>query len=1063
MKITRRLRFACCFMQTLLCFAGAAKGQTETATISGIVTDSSGGVVPEADVKIQSVDRGIVQSVKTGNAGLYIFASLPPGQYQITVQKPGFKQVDFLGLIVNVQDHVEQNFRLEVGSVAESVTVEANGVNINTTDATVSTVVDRQFAENLPLNGRSFQTLIQLTPGVVLTSSNYADNGQFSVNGQRASSNYWTVDGVSANIGIGASSTAYPGNGLGGALGSFSALGGTNSLVSVDALQEFRIQTSTYAPEYGRTPGGQISIVTRSGANQFHGTVFDYLRNDVFDAGDWFNGYTNNPPLAKAKERQNDFGGTFSGPIIKDRTFFFFSYEGLRLQQPQTTLTQVPDLTARQTASVALQPFLNAFPLDPNQPDLGSGIAQFNATYSNPASLDAYNLRVDHTLSSKLNLFGRYDYSPSSTVIRGNGGALSTTSPTEITTQTLTVGTTWQFSSHGANDFRFNYSRVSASAHSDLDNFGGATPLASLPFPSGFTTRNGLLLFDIFSLQNGFLEAGKVVHNVQRQLNFVDGITEQKGSHSLKFGIDYRHLSPIFDPLSYEQAALFLDVASAQTGSLFRSIVVSNTDATLLFQNLGLYAQDTWRVRPNLTITYGLRWDIDFVPSTLSGPHLPAVTGFNLNDLSQLNLAPSGVSPYKTTYGNVAPRFGLAYQVGQSRNWESVLRGGLGLFYDLATSQVGTQIGTNHFPFGGLASLPGGIFPLDSATAAPPPVVPPGPGSNTTLYAFDPHLQLPYTLEWNVAFEQGLGNQQTISASYVGAAGRRLLLTADVSAPNENISQAQLLSNGNTSNYNALQIQYQRRLSNGLQALASYVWSHSIDTGSAGSDAVVSNVFVPAGSANSNRGPSDFDVRNAFTAGLTYDVPTPRENRFTRAAFGGWSIETVVQARTAPPVDISDVNFSQLNNGFFADIRPDLVAGQAIYLTGPQFPGGRAFNPAAFTDPPVDPTTGNPLRQGNVPRNSARGFGAAQWDLAIHRNFPIGESIHLQFRAELFNVMNHPNFGLPSGQFGQDGFGLSSQMLGQSLNSGNLGGGALSPLYQIGGPRSIQLALKLMF
>src|SRR4029077_8493531 len=228
-------------------------------------------------------------------------------------------------IVLNVQDALAINFTLPIGAASEVVTVVGGAPLINTQDGGVSTVVDRQFAEQLPLNGRSFQTLIELTPGVVPTASNFHDNGQFSVNGQRASSNYWAVDGVSANIGIGASSTAYPGNGLSGALGSFSAMGGTNSLVSVDALQEFRIQTSTYAPEFGRTPGGQISIVTRSGTNQFHGTAFDYLRNDVLDASDWFNGYINTPPLPKAKERQNDFGGTLSGPIVKDRMFFFFS------------------------------------------------------------------------------------------------------------------------------------------------------------------------------------------------------------------------------------------------------------------------------------------------------------------------------------------------------------------------------------------------------------------------------------------------------------------------------------------------------------------------------------------------------------------------------------------------------------------------------------------------------------------------------------------------------------------------------------------------------------------
>src|SRR5882762_6202282 len=306
MTLPRFLRIVGVSLFILSWFACGLVGQTETATVSGLVTDSTAAAVSGAEVRLQSVERGTMTTTATNDAGIYVFPSVRPGQYQISVQKQGFRQIDLLGLIVNVQDHIEQNFRLQIGSVAESVTVNANDLKINTTDATVSTVVDRQFAENLPLNGRSFQTLIQLTPGVVLTVVNNDDTGQFSVNGQRASSNYWMVDGVSANIGVSAFATA--GNGLGGTLGSYSVFGGTNSLVSVDALQEFRIQTSTFAPEFGRTPGAQISILTRSGANQFHGTAFDYLRNDLFDANDWFAG---SKGLPKPRERQNDFGGVF--------------------------------------------------------------------------------------------------------------------------------------------------------------------------------------------------------------------------------------------------------------------------------------------------------------------------------------------------------------------------------------------------------------------------------------------------------------------------------------------------------------------------------------------------------------------------------------------------------------------------------------------------------------------------------------------------------------------------------------------------------------------------------
>jgi hypothetical protein len=1040
--------------------AGAALAQSPTGTISGLILDPEGKSIPGADVLVQNELTGVQYITITNGEGLYILSNLPPGPYRLQVSKIGFKALIKPDIILNVQDALAINFTLPVGAASEVVTVVGGAPLIETQDAGISTVVDRQFADKLPLNGRSFQTLIELTPGVVPTASNFHDNGQFSVNGQRASSNYWAVDGVSANIGIGASPTAYPGNGLAGALGSFSAMGGTNSLVSVDALQEFRIQTSTYAPEFGRTPGGQISIVTRSGVNQFHGTAFDYFRNDKLDANDWF---ANANGLEKPQEHQNDFGGTFSGPIRKEKTFFFFSYEGLRLRLPQVSQTTVPDTAARQSAVAALQPYLNAFPVPNGTDDPSTGIAEFNASYSNRSSLDAYSLRIDDNLSQKFTLFGRYNYSPSSLVVRGNGGALSIQSPTDITTQTMTTGVTWQTTPRSANDFRVNYSHVSASGRSFLDTFGGAIPLGALPFPSGFTERNGLLLFDILNLRAPFLEVGQVVRNVQRQVNIVDSFSLQKGAHSLKFGVDYRRLSPVFDPLEYEQAALFRTVSAAGSGTLFRSIIVANSTATLLFRNLGLYAQDTWRVRPRFTLTYGLRWDFDFAPNTESGLKLPAVLGFNLNDFSGLRLAPNGTPPYNNSYKNFAPRVGAAFQLRQNQNWETVLRSGFGVFYDLASSEFGNQIGTNHYPFGTLGFNSGGTFPLDATTAAPPQIVPPGPTSATTLYAFDPHLKLPYTLEWNVAFEQGLGGGQAVSVSYVGARGRRLLFTADVSSAGPNFAQAQLVSNGGTSDYNALQLQFQRRLSAGLQVLSSYTWAHSIDTGSAGSNAVLSNAFVPASAAGFNRSSSDFDVRHAFTAGVTYDVPAPKSSRILRLFFDRWSVENVVLLRSSLPVDLTDVNFSELNNGFLANVRPDFIAGQPLYLSGGQFPGGKAFNPAAFVDPPVDPATGNPARQGTAARNLLRGFSAAQWDLGVHRDFLLREPVRLQFRAEFFNVLNHPNFGPPSGAFGEGGFGLSSQMLGASLDSGNLGGGSLSSLYQIGGPRSIQLALKLIF
>jgi len=1078
----------CWLLMSLPSFA-----QMETATLSGTVMDRSGAVVADAQVQVTNSDTSVTASTITNNSGIYVIPSLKPGRYRIAVSKIGFKQVVVTDVILNVQDVVSRNFNLDVGAISESITVTADQLNVNTTDATVSTVVDRQFAENLPLNSRSFQTLIQLTPGVVVVPTNIVDAGQFSVDGQRATSNYWMVDGASANIGV--SSGAVPGNGFGGTLGSFSALGGTNSLVSVDAMQEFRIQTSTYAPEFGRTPGAQISIVTRSGTKEFHGTVFDFLRNDVLDANNWFNGYTNNPPLPKAEERQNDFGGTFSGPIHGDRTFFFFSYEGLRLRLPQTALTTVPDASftpggttnSRQNAVAAMQPFLNAFPLpnrnspeifvpcdpsnDPTCPPSGqkaTGSAAFNAAYSNAATLDAYSIRIDRTVTKALSVFGRYNNSPSQILGRNAAGfeALSVVTPARINTQTLTIGATWMASSTIASDLRFNYSRVNGSSNSYLDSFGGAVPLSTLPFPASFTENNAALSLNLFALTGSELLVGANADNLQRQFNVIDNLSVQKGSHSLKFGIDFRRLSPQTTPAQYSQVAFFLDMGSAETGSPFSAYVSSATGPTLLFRNLGVFAQDTWRARPRITVTYGLRWDLDFSPSSLAGPKMPAVTGYNLNDLSHLAIAPIGTPPFRTTYGNVAPRLGLAYEVNQAQAWQTVIRGGLGVFYDLVSSETGGIISGLAPPFGAFNSLTGSTFPFSSAERIPPTI--PTSASLSFPVAYNPSLRLPYTLEWNVAYEQALGRQQqTISASYVGAVGSRLLQTTAVVSPptNPNILSGSFIDNTATSDYNALQIQFQRRLSQGAQGLVSYTWSHSIDTGSAGSAQLSSNAGIGANS-NANRGPSDFDIRHALSAGLTYSIPELKGHLLARSIFGGWSLQSIIQARSAPPVDVFDANFfgAPFDTGISADLRPDVVPRQPFYLFGTQYPGHKAFNPAAFTNPPADPKTGNPLRQGTLPRNDLRGFGATQWDFAVHRDFPIHDSLKLQFRAEMFNFLNHPNFAPPFNDFGESGFGLSQQMLASSLaGSNSVGAGGFDPMYQIGGPRSIQLALKLMF
>ncbi|HEU4769039.1 MAG TPA: TonB-dependent receptor, partial [Pyrinomonadaceae bacterium] len=391
----------------------------------------------------------------TNGSGEYYLANLPPASYRLEIQKPGFKKLIKPDVVLHVQDALRIDLQMTLGDVSETVMVESGAPLVNTESATVSTVINRTFVENIPLNGRSFQTLIELTPGVVVTPSTFNDQGQFSVNGQRADANYFTVDGVSANFGV----TGFIAmmQSASGALPALSASGGTNSLVSVDAMQEFRIQTSSFAPEFGRTPGGQISIATRAGTNAFHGTLFEYFRNDALDAKDWFVNFNG---LPKPQERLHDFGGVLGGPVIKDQTFFFFSYEGQRLRQPSSMQTVVPDNGARQQAPAGMRPYLNAFPVA-NGPALASGVAQFNASFSNPSSLDAYSIRIDHSLRSKLNLFGRYNYSPSTSDQRGpffsSGRVLSATNSMSSSVHTGTVGFTQIISPEINNEVRANY------------------------------------------------------------------------------------------------------------------------------------------------------------------------------------------------------------------------------------------------------------------------------------------------------------------------------------------------------------------------------------------------------------------------------------------------------------------------------------------------------------------------------------------------------------------------------------------------------------------------------
>src|SRR5215475_3960278 len=721
-------------------FPAVLRAQSTNASLTGRITDSSKAVIAGAKIAAISSNTNVRYEATSNGSGEYYLANLPPSEYRLEVEKSGFKKTVKPDVILHVQDALEINLEMAVGSVNETITVEGGAPLVNTESALVSTVIDRLFVDEIPVNGRSFQTLILLSPGTVVTATAFDDQGQFSVNGQRADANYFTVDGVSANFGV----TGYLPlvQSASGALPALSASGGTNSLVSVEAMQEFRIQTSSSAPEFGRAPGAQISIVTRSGTNAFHGTLFEYFRNDALDARDWFVNFNG---LPKPAERQNNFGGVLGGPVLKNKTFFFFSYEGLRLRQPSTQQSVVPDAQSRQLAPVTMRPFLNAFPVA-NGVNLANGLAQFNASYSNPSTLDASSIRLDQVINSKTSLFGRYDFSPSRLDQRSPpfaGPILSMTNSLSSSIHTLTVGFTQLISPRVSNEARANYSNHRIGVRFFLDDFGGAVPLPdSLLFPTGSSSANAI--FGLFIPGAGQYNQGKQGTSEQRQVNLIDDLSLTARNHQLKFGIDYRWLAPFSSPFSYRQFAQFSGMSANPGGALSGIASVALTlamqSSALLSQNFSLYGQDTWKITSRFTMTYGLRWDVNPPLKGKNAANDPfTVTG--LDHPATMALAPRGTPLYGTTYGNVTPRIGLAWQAGERPNWGITLRAGAGVFYDLGQGALGGA--TSYFPNSAtkIISPAPTPFPLSPQDAAPPAITLNPPAS--VLLVADPHLTLP--------------------------------------------------------------------------------------------------------------------------------------------------------------------------------------------------------------------------------------------------------------------------------------------------------------------------------
>lgn len=998
---------------SVVCLIGAAPLLAQQFThLSGLIRDPSGAAVPAALISVVNEDNGFRRQAWSGADGAYAVASLQPGLYKITVRKEGFRTLVRFGIKLDAARPVQVDFTLPLGSMQEEITVTGSAPLLNSEDATAGTLVGRDRIERLPLNGRSLLSLLELAPGAVVTPATRGEPGQFSAAGQRPNANSFTVDGVSANSGV--SAGGLPAQVTGGALPAMTALGSFHGLAPLAALEEFRIQTSTAMSEFGRLPGAQVLLASRSGTNELHGALLQVWRDGRLDAGDWF---ANRYGQDVSGLRMNNWSASLGGPVKPDRTFFFVAYEGMRLREPFTWRAAVPSSEARSSAAAWLAPILAMFP-EPNGASLGPHLAEWTGLYRRRAQFQVGSLRLDHALTARATLFARWNEARSS-----NEFTTTQLNDLSLRHRSLTGGLNLRVGPGAVVDLKLNrsYAHGRSSWQPIAGGQAGSCPLAPAAqfFFGGTIACDSLFRFSIAGL--GQVAAGAEPLQSQSLWQLLPVAEISHGRHRLRLGADYRQYLP---ERRDAEASVSLIAETVDDLLAARDLWVAATPARSLrypLSELAVFAQDTWRIRADLTASIGLRWEYAGAPRLVRA-----------GEASYSSLAyvfPGQREIWRNSYANLAPRAGIAWR--PAAHPSTVIRAGWGLYYH-STLSVGADL------------LNGG--PLSISQFGRRRGV---PFSTLLSFAFTPGLRLPAVHQWNVTVERALAGRQVISAGYVGASGVRLLRREFGGAESSETLWLILATNRGQSAYHSLQIQYRRPMTRNLQALASYAWSHSIDNSSSDSLLHWTRPGLPAAS---DRGSSDFDVRHSFTVALSYDVVTPGGSPWRRF-LSGWGIDSIVRVRSGFPITVLASEYA-MGLGFANAFRPSLAHGQPVWLDDPGSPAGRRLNPAAF-----QVRAGS---QGNLGRNAISGFPMHQLDAALRRPLVASERYSLLLRVEAFNVFNHPNFADPVRFLASPLFGLAPSMLNQMLGTGSPGSG-LTPAFQTGGARSLQFSLRLSF
>ena len=878
---------------TLLFAAVPVNAQVSTANVSGDVEDATGARMSSVSIKLLNLQTGNENAATTDSAGEFLIPGVLPGLYSMQVQRDGFAAVHLAGLNLNVGESRQFRIKLRLSSVEQTVNVDASGQSLNTEDAQMTTVVTSFLVDNLPLNGRSFQDLIAMTPGSVSVSPQVPRTGGFSVNGQPSDTNVYWVDGISANFGSGPleADLKVP---AAGQYASVTSLGTTHGLVALDALQEFRVVASTASAEYGGAPGGQFSLLTRQGASQIHATAYAYLRNGYFDATDWFGRY--NGEENNLYYYQQDVGGALGMPLAflsqkktSSRTNFFGSYEEMHVQQRTAPLVEyAPSGQLIQDAPASVQAAFLALPYGyTGYPASSAGLGEYAGDEPSPPSyLKSMDFRVDHSFGDRMTGFVRFGDTPSASM----STVMLTDTEEKLSNQSLTLGLDAQISSRAGNEFRFGWARAGSSSVSTIQqqrpNLAGADLPTALGSPAASGETRAELYMRIAGIgdTSAWTDGGQ---NALRQIEARDTFSLQRGPHLVRFGVDARSLHSAVTPVPWTIEADYLSSNSVLTNSADFLSLRRNEPAHPVFDGLSAFVQDQWRIARSVAMNAGLRWDASPAPGSSDSRDAYRVNG-DPDHPQTISVSPRGTPLWKTDWLAAGPRIGIDWQPMSRAGRETILRGGFGVLFDTpdrAAAPAFTALGFTSTALETNASIP-------TSVAAPPSPDIPGPAS--IGYIFPQRLDDPYSLQWNVSVEQAAGEHQSIVLSYVGAAGRDMLLPLrhQVSSADTPLQEVVTFPAGFSSRFDSLQLAYRGQYHSRLAWMTSYAWSHALDFGS-------SNPW-----ATPTRGNADTDIRHNLQAAFSWTSQKPALPGFAHNALSGWGVDGRFFLRSAYPVSV---------------------------------------------------------------------------------------------------------------------------------------------------------------